>query len=149
MFSRPSAVLRTLFGICAVVAALLLPLRAGAEEEEREHFQLKLSPSYDEGGFGTSETTRTFVVPLTVRYLGEKFDVAATFSFVRIDSPGDVVILEGTPTATGRVPGARRVDSGFGDIVLKGRYFLIEDPGLPSPVPSLPASARATRSLTW
>src|SRR6266508_3655231 len=138
VFARSSAVSRTLFGIWAVIAAFLLPVRAGAEEEEeREHFQLKLSPSYDEGGFGTSERTRAFVVPLTVRYLGEKFDVAATFSFVRIDSPGDVVILEGTPTATGRVAGARRVDSGFGDIVLKGRYFLIEDPGLPSPVPSI------------
>src|SRR6266508_2036807 len=66
MFARSSAVSRTLFGIWAVIAAFLLPVRAGAEEEEeREHFQLKLSPSYDEGGFGTSETSCSYDVPLT------------------------------------------------------------------------------------
>jgi hypothetical protein len=118
------------------VLATLAPRPAGAQQDEREHFQIKLSPSYDQGDFGTSETTRTFFVPLTLRYLGKSFDIAATFSYIRIDSPGDVVIVEGQPNPTGTGAGERQVENGFGDILLKG-YFLVDDPGLPSPIPSV------------
>jgi len=43
-----------------------------ARAAEREHFQLKIGPSYDEGDFGTSQKTRTFFFPFTLRYLGER-----------------------------------------------------------------------------
>lgn len=137
MLRRSLAPARRLLVVMCVIASVLLAAWPAAAQAEREHFQVKLSPSYDEGDFGTSETTRTFFLPLMLRYLGEKFDVAATFFFIRLDSPGDVVIIDGVPTPSADVARDRRVESGFGDIVLKGRYFLIDDPGLPSPVPSI------------
>ena len=136
MVTNPTAP-RWFLGAFLVTLAALTATPAGAQQDEREHFQVKLSPSYDQGDFGTSETTRTFFLPLTLRYLGKSFDVAATFSYIRIDSPGDVVIVDGAPNPVGTPAGERRVENGFGDILLKGRYFLIDDPGLPSPSPSV------------
>jgi hypothetical protein len=101
----------------------------------REHFQLKLGPSYDEGDFGTRDTTRTFFFPVTLRYLGDRFDASITGSFVRLDSPSDVTIVEGQAQRTG-TSGRRRVNSGIGDLILRGRYFLVDDPWPASWVPS-------------
>jgi hypothetical protein len=129
---RYAPVLVSLVALGLAMAAT--PLTAGAQ---REHFQVKIGPTYDEGDFGTSETTRTGFLPVTVKYLGEKWDFGVTLSLVTIDTPGGVTILEGTPTPTDEVRRGRRTETGFGDILLKGRYFLIEDPGSTSPIPSL------------
>ncbi|MGH7278086.1 MAG: hypothetical protein ACREJG_05305 [Candidatus Rokuibacteriota bacterium] len=126
--------------LCAVLVACMLGLAlppAASGQAPREHFQLKIGPSYDEGDFGTSDTTRTFFLPLTLKYLGDRFDVGVTMSYVSIDSAGGVTIVDGRPVETGEERGARRTDSGFGDIFLRGRYFLIDDPGPQSPLPAL------------
>jgi hypothetical protein len=128
---------RLLVAGCFAAVLALAASPAPAQQDEREHFQIKLSPSYDQGDFGTSEVTRTFFMPLTLRYLGRSFDVSATFSYIRIDSPGDVVIVDGAPNPVGTPARERQVENGFGDILLKGRYFLVDDPGLPSPIPSV------------
>jgi len=108
-----------------------------ARAAEREHFQLKIGPSYDEGDFGTSQKTRTFFFPFTLRYLGERWDLGVTTSFVRLDAPGNVVIVDGQPQNTRGAAGAREVNSGFGDMVLKGRYYVVDDPGPDSWLPTL------------
>ena len=111
-----------------------------AERIGREHFQLKLTPGYEQGDYGADDTTRIFVLPLIVRYLGDDWDLSATFSYVRIDSPGNIILVAGQPAP---VDGERerRTDDGFGDIVLKGRYYWIQDTGelvsLPSITPLL------------
>lgn len=104
---------------------------------EREHFQLKFGPSYDEGDFGGRETTRTFFFPVTFRYLGERFDVGITGSFIHLDAPRDVVIVEGQPQPGGRAGGGRESVSGLGDLILRGRYYLVDDPGPGSWLPTL------------
>jgi hypothetical protein len=104
---------------------------------EREHFQLKLSPSYDEGDFGRRETTRTFFFPVTFRYLGERFDVGITGSFIHLEAPRDVVIVEGQAQPTGAARGERESVSGIGDLILRGRYYLVDDPGPDSWLPTL------------
>jgi hypothetical protein len=119
---------------CSVL--LVLPAAACAQDA-REHFQVRIGPSYDEGDFGTSETTRTFFLPVTLKYLGDKFDLGVTMSFVSIDTPGGVTIIDGAPVPTDEGGGRRRTDSGFGDIFLRGRYFLVDDPGPQSPLPAL------------
>ena len=106
-------------------------------EPRREHFQLKVTPGYEQGDYGTTETTRIFAVPFTLRYLGEKWDLSATMSYLRVDSAGDVTLVAGQPVATDTAAGGRRVDQGFGDIVLKGRYYLVEDSGELTSWPSI------------
>lgn len=86
---------------------------------EREHFQLKLGAGYDQGDFGTSSTTRSGYAPLTLRYLGERFDAGLTLSLVYLDTESSVVVVEGLPTASQRQ--RRTSEVGFGDIILRGR----------------------------
>jgi len=123
----------------AAGAVLLLLLAAGRGwAEEREHFQLKLGPSYDQGDFGTNDTTRTFFFPVTLKYLGDRFDFGVTGSFVLIDTVGGVRPIEGIPTQTGQAQARRRVtNSGAGDTLLKLRVFALDDPGPQSPLPGL------------
>lgn len=114
----------------------LMLLDATPSWAQRDHFQLKFGAGYDQGDFGTSEQTRTLYAPVTLRYLGERFDVGITGSFIYLDSPSDVTIVDGRPVITGQ-PGDRETATGIGDTVLRGRYFLIDDPGPDSWVPGL------------
>lgn len=122
----------------AAVASVLLFLGPGQGwAEEREHFQLKVGASYDQGDFGTSNTTRTLFVPVTLKYLGERFDLGVTPSFVVVDTVGGVTLIEGEPTRTKAAQQRRVTNAGPGDTLIKGRYYLLDDPGLPAPWPSL------------
>jgi hypothetical protein len=105
------------------------------EAREREHFQLKVGAAYDQGDFGTPDTSRAAYVPVTLRYLGERWDVAVTGALIHLRSESSVVVVDGVP-----VPVERRDETdatGFGDLVFKGRYFAVEDPGPGSPIPTL------------
>jgi outer membrane putative beta-barrel porin/alpha-amylase len=118
--------------------------KAGPQQktsEGTEHFQLKLGGFYDQGDFGSHETTRTLFVPVTFKYLADKFDIGLTTGYVRVDSAGGVTLLEGQATETGQT-GPRRVDEGLADTVLKGRWFAFDDPGLSSLLPSLTPFAK-------
>ncbi|HET9488190.1 MAG TPA: transporter [Methylomirabilota bacterium] len=117
---------RTLRVVGPVLAVLLLDTTAGWAE--REHFQLKVGAGYDQGDFGTSETTHTAYAPVTLRYLGERFDVGATALLIYLDSPEGITIVDGRPTLTGEGDGRDQV-VGFGDTIIRARYFLVDDPG--------------------
>ncbi len=119
------------------IALSIVLLAPGMAWGQREHFQLKFGPSYDEGDFGASQTTRAFFFPVTFRYLGDAFDIGITGSYVRLDAPADVVIVEGTPQETGRRDRDRQEASGLGDTILRGRYYLVDDPGPGSWIPAL------------
>jgi len=101
----------------------------------REHFQLKVGAGYDQGDFGTSDTTRSFYAPVTFRYLGERFDVGVTASLIYLDTDSSVVVIDGQPTPAERQ--RHGAAAGFGDLYFKGRYYLLDDAGLDSWVPGL------------
>lgn len=126
--------------LAAAVLSLLVAAQPHASAQEREHFQLKIGASYDQGDFGTSDTTRTVFVPVTLKYLGDRFDLGVTASFVHIDTEGRVTLLEGAPTRT--ATGRRQTQSGIGDTVIRGRLFLFDDPGPGSPLPSVSPFAK-------
>jgi Putative MetA-pathway of phenol degradation len=111
------------------------PRDISAALTEREHFQLKLGAAYDQGDFGTSDTTRSVFAPITLRYLGEQFDVGVTAAAVYLNTESSVVVIDGEPTPTGRPRRSREV--GFGDLVFRGRYYAVDDPGPDSLVPAL------------
>jgi hypothetical protein len=115
---------------------ILLLIAAGPAAAQREHFQLKLGAVYEQGDFGTSEETRTFTAPVTVRYLGERFDFAVTTFFLYVDSPQQVVFVDGSPNVGGQA-GERETEAGLGDTVLKLRFYAVDDRGPESWVPGL------------
>ena len=101
----------------------------------REHFQLKFGAGYDQGDFGSNDTTRSFYAPVTFRYLGERFDVGITASLLYLDTESSVVVIDGQPTQSDRQRRSR--DAGFGDLYFKGRYYLLDDRGPESVVPGI------------
>jgi len=122
---------------------LLLLLASGPGlAEEREHFELKIGPSYDQGDFGTRDTTRTLFVPVTLKYLGERFDFGVTGSFVYVDTVGNVRLVEGVPARTGQAQVRRVQNAGVGDTLLKLRVFAFDDPGPQSLLPALTPFAK-------
>jgi len=130
---------------CAVVAVLALlsmtSASAGGESSEengeREHFQLKVGGHYDQGDFGTRHKTKTLITPVTLRYLGDRFEIGVTTSYTRIDTVGGVSIVGGRSVSTGGLTARRTTQDGLGDTYLEGRYYLIDDPGPASLLPSL------------
>jgi len=110
-------------GAASLCAVLLATSGAGAQERkapertdvspapEREHFQLKVGAGYDQGDFGTKDTTRSFYAPVTFRYLGERFDVGVTASLIYLDTDASVVVVDGQPTQSDRQ--RRSKDAGF------------------------------------
>lgn len=118
-----------------VLALVLFPAAPAAAQ--REHFQLKIGASYDQGDFGTPETTHSLVAPVTLRYLGGRFDFGVTSSFVYLDAPRDVTFVDGSPDVTRESTGRRDSNAGLGDTLLKARLFAVDDPGPGSWLPSL------------
>lgn len=110
--------------------------RPGERPEVPERLEADIGVEYDEGDFGTSETTRTLALPFSLRYLGDRFDVGVSSSFLYVESSGGVTFFEDVPTSTG-TPSRGREVRGFGDLSIKGRYYLTDD-GRPAPwVPAL------------
>jgi len=134
--------------VVALVCAVLVSTSAATAQERkttdppeaplpagREHFQLKVGAGYDQGDFGARDTTRSFYVPVTFLYLGERFDVVVTSLSIYLDTESSVVVIDGVPTPSDRQRQSRA--AGFGDLYFKGRYYLLEDPGLDSFVPGV------------
>lgn len=137
----------TRVAVALLCAVLVSTVGAAAQERKaterpetqpppgREHFQLKFGAGYDQGDFGTNDTTRSVYAPVTFRYLGERFDVGVTASLLYLDTESNVVVIDGQPTQSDRQRRSR--DAGFGDLYFKGLYYLLDDPGPESFVPGV------------
>jgi len=105
--------------------------------------------NFSSGTYGTDSTTNILYAPMTVRRLFRDGDVSLTIPLVMISGTGAVRLVGGVPTRTGSAsvspvgalaagsgggkgPGASPLsssttDGGLGDIILRGRYYLIEE----------------------
>jgi hypothetical protein len=106
-------------------------------QDEREHFQFKIGAFYDQGDFGSTTTTKALYTPITLRYLGDRYDVAVTSALERVNTNGGVVLIDGVPTQTGKKTTLVPVtNAGAGDTVVRGRFHLVEDQeGIPAVTP--------------
>lgn len=106
--------------------------------------------NYSSGSYGTDSRTNIVYAPMTIRRIFRDGDVSLTIPFISISGTGAVRLVGGVPTRTGNVArtttaapadaGAKKgkspgdipltsatTDSGVGDIILRGRYYLIEE----------------------
>ena len=121
------------------------------------NWQIGINPSYSSGNFGTNTTSEFVYVPFSVRRYFRDGDVSLVIPFVSVTSDGTVTLVGGQPIQTlpGRclkkggteidtdkpeclallsagqgVAGQaaqRETNSGLGDIILRGRYYLVEE----------------------
>lgn len=113
--------------------------------QEREHFQIITGFSYLQGDFGTGTTAKTIYMPFTFRYLGERFDLGLNIPFVYKDSSAAISIIDGRPIRIRNDPVSNIIDliaPGVGDLSLKGRFYLFDDPGTDSYLPAITPTAR-------
>ncbi len=139
---------------CVVAGGLVVEaadkLDQGLPSNER-NWQIGFTPSVSSGDFGTN-TTSTFVyAPLSIRRLFRDGDVTVVIPFVTATTDGRATFVGGTPVRvdnsgpgssnsdcdksgpgqgsclTGRAPGQKVTTAGLGDIILKGRYYVVEE----------------------
>lgn len=124
---------------------------AEAEGPPRPSPQWRVSATvnYSSGSYGTDSKTNIVYAPMTIRRIFRDGDVSLTIPFISISGTGAVRLVGGVPTRTGSVTGTtaapagaggRRgkgpgdspltsatTDSGLGDLILRGRYYVVEE----------------------
>lgn len=138
-------------GLGLAVAATTDMTHQGPASPE-QNWQIGFSPSYSSGNYGTDATSSFLYVPLSVRRFFRDGDVAIVIPFVSMTTTGAVTLVGGQPTQTlpdscfsnsgqgkpedrpecqglapGGVQGQKVTNSGLGDIILRGRYYLVEE----------------------
>jgi hypothetical protein len=76
-----------------------------------------------QGDFGLPDDTTFDVLNFSVRRYLPRGAVQLSVPYIRIDGPADIVVIGGQPVA---LPGAgdSRMESGLGDLVIQGDYYL-------------------------
>lgn len=141
-----------LCGVVLIVIGISTSGWAAAEDERQSlpapQWRVSATVNYSSGSYGTDSRTNILYAPMTVRRMFRDGDVSLTVPFVMISGTGAVRLVGGVPTRTGSAtassvgalaagsggkgPGASPLsssttDGGLGDIILRGRYYLIEE----------------------
>jgi hypothetical protein len=107
-----------------------------------------LSPSFSSGRYGTDTRTEVVYTPITARRLFDDGDVTVVAPFLCITGNGGVTVVNGTPLRTDQplrpaaggtrgttttvrasTPPAVTTECGPGDLVFRGRYYLVDESG--------------------
>ncbi len=94
-----------------------------------QKWQIGLSATYMSGKYGTDVRTDTLYVPLSIRRLFENGDITLIIPYVRVTSNGSVTFVNGVPVRiqTTGATNTRTTNDGLGDIVLQGRYYIVNE----------------------
>ncbi len=120
------------------------------------HWQAGVTPTYLSGTYGADTLTNIFYLPFSVKRLFPDGDITLVISYVQIEGTGAVRIVDGVATRTsssqgtgnGTGKGKKVTDtpldtasssSGLGDVILRGRYYLVEES---STIPLIALTAR-------
>lgn len=124
---------------------------AEAEGPPRPSPQWRVSATvnYSSGSYGTDSKTNIVYAPMTIRRIFRDGDVSLTIPFISISGTGAVRVVGGVPVRTGSATGttaapagagggrgkgpgdspltSATTDSGLGDLILRGRYYVVEE----------------------
>lgn len=143
-------------GIGAILLGLGLGASGWAATEENEGppkppvpWRVTATVNYSSGSYGEATNTNILYAPLTVRRVFRDGDLSVTIPFVSVSGTGSVRLVGGVPARTGgtgggavstvsggtgrgKNPGATPLsstttDSGVGDVIVRGRYYLVEE----------------------
>ncbi|MBW2094139.1 MAG: transporter [Deltaproteobacteria bacterium] len=117
--------------IIGIIALLVTPfLCYGAETD----WEIGLEPSFTSGDYGTGTDTDITYIPLTISRSFPDGDLSLTIPYIQIESSGGVTVVGGTPNRITKGGGGTRFTSsrrsteeGLGDVLLQGRYYVLEE----------------------
>lgn len=125
--------------LCLVAILLSVPVAAPAQD----NWQIGGSLTHSSGDYGSGSNTAITYVPITIRRLFDSGDITLVIPYISITGDCGVTLLSGTPNRTGgtcptrtittrsgrgitRTQQARTTESGLGDMILRGRYYLLD-----------------------
>jgi hypothetical protein len=115
------------FGIFALLCAALLSEDALAGSRE---WKISASANYETGKYGTDSRSETWYLPVTLKRYFLEGDVSLTIPYVQTSGSGVTTIDGNVFQISGGGPPV--TNSGIGDIVLRGSYYLLsEGKGVP------------------
>jgi hypothetical protein len=123
--------------LLTAVALLCMTVTTGwGQAAAPARFTLRMGVGYDQGDFGSTEVSRAYYAPFSLRYTRTRFDVGISSAFARIDTAGGIRLIDGVPTQTNSSSGPL-LESGLGDTTIRSRYFMVIDEGRGSTKPSI------------
>ena len=139
---------------CVLWAMLILVVTPAAGRAADDQWQVGTATSFSSGKYGTDTRTEVLHTPITAHRLFDDGDVTLVFPFTCIRGNGGVTIVNGSPVREERIRNSgasgaatsdrsenrrsRTTDSsgagrgtncGMGDIVVRGRYYLLDEHG--------------------
>jgi len=123
-----------LFSSAALPACCVFLLSASAFCSGQERWQAGASVFTESGDYGTGSKTTTTYVPFTLRRYFTPGELELVVPYISVVSEGQVVVVDGQvnpggkpiKSSTGSEP-PRLTHSGLGDMLFKGRYYLLEE----------------------
>lgn len=120
---------------------------AQASEASEDKWQVGLSAYSSSGTYGTGSHTTITSIPLSIRRLFDEGDLSLTIPYLSVTGDCDVTLLSGVPNQTGgtcptrtvvrngrtvqtRTLSTRTTETGIGDMLLQGRYYVLDEQGL-------------------
>jgi len=97
---------------------------------EPPNWQLSSSITYESGHFGTGTRVDLVYIPFTLKRLFDQGDIGLTLPFVSLRTTGEATLVGGTLQRIRKGPKAPVTRSGVGDMILKGRYYAVDEHGL-------------------
>ena len=127
-----------------IVALLMLLVTPEVSRAQNGPWQFGSAPSFSSGKYGTDTRTEVLHTPITLRHLFKDGDVTFVFPITCIWGDGGVTVVNGSPvrqqrlanSAAGRAAPSSRTapvssgaarQCGMGDIVVRGRYYLLDE----------------------
>jgi len=90
-------------------------------------WKVSASAEYETGTYGTSDRTDTWYLPVTLkRYLPEG-EMSFTVPYIHQKSGPEVANVGGVSTRIKRAAGPVETNSGLGDMILKGSYYVFKE----------------------
>ncbi len=132
---------------------------APAQPSPDRNWQIGFNPSYSSGNYGTNTTSSFFYAPISIRRFFKDGDVALVIPFVTATTDGRSTLVGGSQVPvqsgsnsgpggggsgsgggggcdedepsclTGLAAGQKLTTTGIGDIILRGRYYIVEEKG--------------------
>jgi hypothetical protein len=96
------------------------------EDDGTYRVQLTAGVGRFTGYYGEEERTTLDVVDLTNRWYFDRAEFQVSLAYLRIDGPADIIFVDGQPIELPGDPASDepRTESGFGDVTLRGEYYL-------------------------
>ncbi|HET9833304.1 MAG TPA: hypothetical protein VFP91_16395 [Vicinamibacterales bacterium] len=129
------------FAMWAMLIVFVVPSLARAEDEQ---WQIGSAPSFSSGKYGTDTRTDVLQTPISARRLFSRGDATVVFPFTCIWGTGSVTVVNGIPvrqerlanvaatttrTGTANVSPTGTRNCGMGDIIVRGRFYLVDEHG--------------------